>query len=254
MAAVQDLQGLRVCKKEGLKEGQEVIEAMKTQAEMVLLAHEMCSPSLLISFDTFLNANRGFLAVPTANTPLVEPIQEALRLHCPPLLVDLHAPPLILVPPSSFSSFFSSSSSPTNFNSKPGMAQFNLQPQALHGPGILGNLTNNNPIPACTLCKLAYIQMASTMTDEIAALTEDAHGPWACFFMAIKDDLENCHLYNATGSLCPIPDKAFYPTPATLALQYYLSGKMNIPPSHPFFSYRCFDCNHLEHWRWEHNE
>ncbi|KAL4071623.1 hypothetical protein V8B97DRAFT_1917425 [Scleroderma yunnanense] len=104
------------------------------------------------------------------------------------------------------------------------MAQFNLQPQALHGPGILGNLTNNNPIPACTLCKLAYIQMASTMTDEIAALTEDAHGPWACFFMAIKDDLENYHLYNATGSLCPIPDKAFYPTPATLALQYYLSA------------------------------
>ncbi|KAL4063760.1 hypothetical protein V8B97DRAFT_1914117 [Scleroderma yunnanense] len=163
--------------------------------------------------------------------------------HCPPPLVDLHTPPLIPAPTTS-----------SNSNSDPEMGQLNIQLQVLHGPGVPRTPLLDNPIPSHALHDLTYVWMASAMTNKIIALTGNDQGPWVWFFMAIKDNKVNQHLYNTTASLWPISNEAFYPTPATLALCYYLLGKMDIPPSHPFFGYHCFKCNHLRHWRWEHNE
>ncbi|KAL4071791.1 hypothetical protein V8B97DRAFT_1915601 [Scleroderma yunnanense] len=152
--------------------------------------------------------------------------------HCPTSLVDLSSP-------------FSSST--PSLDSEPSLAQFNLQFWTLHGPRVPGTPLPDNPIPAYTLHNLTYFQMAATMADEIVALTGDAHGPWVCFFMAIKDDPANQHLYNVTASLHPVPDEVFFPIPVTPALHYYLLGKMDIPETHLLFGYWCFDCNHLGH-------
>ncbi|KAL4076156.1 hypothetical protein J3A83DRAFT_4370348 [Scleroderma citrinum] len=190
--------------------GQEVIDAMKTQAEMVLLAHEMCGLSLLISFDTFLDQTWGFLA-----------LQDAPSAKGTLTWVDIHTPLLIPVPSFSPSSA-DSPSSDSNSGLNSGL-----------GPGVPGNPTSDNLIPTCALHELSYVWMALAMMDEIAALTGDTRGPWACVFMAIKDDLENRHLYNATGSLWPIPNEAFHPTPTTPVLRYYLlaTGAMSATTS-----------------------
>ncbi|KAL4067128.1 hypothetical protein V8B97DRAFT_2009505 [Scleroderma yunnanense] len=216
---------------------QDIINAMKTQVEMVLLAHKMYGPPLLLSFDTFLDQTitKELVmqdALSAENTPTWEDI-------CPAPLVDLSTP--------------TSSTTSSSLNSEP-EPQFQFWIRALCRPSIPRSPLPDNSIPAHTLHDLTYVQMAAAMTDKIVALTGNAHRQWVHFFMAIKDDPVNWHLYNTTASLCPILDKAFYPTPTTPALHYYLSGKMDIPESHLFFSYWCFNCNCLGHWRWEHNK
>ncbi|KAL4072357.1 hypothetical protein V8B97DRAFT_1917148 [Scleroderma yunnanense] len=101
---------------------------------------------------------------------------------------------------------------------------------------------------------LTYVHMASAMANAIAQVTRDSHTSWACFFMAMKDNPINQHLYNTTRTQYPLPDHAFHPVVVDVSLWYYLAGRMDIPLGNPLFPYQCYWCNWLGHWSWEHDQ
>ncbi|KAL4079866.1 hypothetical protein V8B97DRAFT_1914018 [Scleroderma yunnanense] len=154
--------------------------------------------------------------------------------HCPAPLVDLSMPP------------------PTT-PSDTQLGQPEPWLQSLCGPGQPGMPLPNNPIPASHLQDLTYIRMASAMADAITQVTGDDHTPWAQFFMVVKDDPVNQHLYNTMATLHPLPDQAFQPLVINTSLWYYLAGKKDILATSPLFPYHCYKCDQVGHWSWEHN-
>ncbi|KAL4076480.1 hypothetical protein J3A83DRAFT_4187088 [Scleroderma citrinum] len=99
------------------------------------------------------------------------------------------------------------------------------------------------PCVDLALLDLAYIQAASTMADSIAAVTGDSQAKWSRFFMAVKQDPTTRGLSNTTATISPIPDQAFIPVVASPTLQYYLTGKKDVPQDSPLFPYWCYKCN-----------
>ncbi|KAL4067388.1 hypothetical protein V8B97DRAFT_2009122 [Scleroderma yunnanense] len=170
---------------ESLSKRQDVINAMKTQAEMVLLAKEMYGLPLLLSFNTFLNQSQGPLTIPAHNTPAVwHDHQTAGNAQCP---VCQEHPHLGRYCPAPLVNLSSSSSS----DSEPSLDQHNPQFWTLCSPRVSETPLPDNPIPACALHDLTYIRTATTMADKIIALTGDTHRPWVHFFMAVKDNPVN---------------------------------------------------------------
>ncbi|KAL4062784.1 hypothetical protein V8B97DRAFT_2012247 [Scleroderma yunnanense] len=168
---------------------------------------------------------------PPTNVPLTPPTAAMLPLHQPhPRLC------------------FSKTATPSPRGGLPGSTIWSL-----HGPGTSGMPLPNNPLLASTLQDLAYVHTAATMADTIASVTSDSKWDWAHFFMAVKDDPVNHHLYNATATQHPILDQAFHPIVASPALCYYLTGKQDIPADSPLYPYWCYKCNRVSHWSWEHD-
>ena len=100
---------------------------------------------------------------------------------------------------------------------------------------------------------LSYDETCATLSRHLAFVSRTAWFEWLDFLLTLRESAAGTNALRSHHAVSPLPDAPFAPVETGNQLRYFLTGRGQVPDTHPLGAYRCFQCNSLGHWSADHD-
>ena len=99
----------------------------------------------------------------------------------------------------------------------------------------------------------SYDEMCATLSRHLAFVSGTAWFEWLDFLLTLRESAAGTNALRSRHAISPLPDAPFAPVETGNQLRYLLTGRGQVPDTHPLGAYRCFRCDSLGHWSTDHD-